>query len=244
MNAPAQSPAPIGPRAAPSAISTVFVLAGVTFTRLVRGRALWVSLLVGVLPILYALLMRGRDRAGVGDELFGFELLVLGILAPMFVASSLGEEIEERTATYLWSRPIPRWAVLAGKLATIVPLVAAIGIASWLAASHAAWARFAPAQTFLAIGVGAVALSLLAAAFSTLAAKHGMALAICYLLFFDLPAGALPARLQEISVTHQLRTLSGMWTSDGSFVEGLIGILAIMLVTGGLATWRIRRLEA
>jgi ABC-2 type transport system permease protein len=229
---------------APSSLSTVGVLASITWMRLVRGRALWVSLLVGLLPCLYAFMMRGRDRTGIGDELFAFEILVLAILAPMFVASSLGEEIEERTTTYLWSRPIPRWAILAGKLATIVPIVAAISVASWLLSAQIAWSLVPPAQTFLSLALGSIALGLLAAAFSTLAPKHGMALTICYLVFFDVPAGVLPAAMQEVSVTHQLRTVSGMWPMDGSFVEGLIGLSVITLATGALAIYRMRRLEA
>lgn len=229
---------------APSALSSVFVLASITWMRLWRGRAPWVGFLVGALPCLYSLMMRGRERDAIGDELFAFEILVLGILAPMFVASTLGEEIEERTTTYLWSRPIARGAVLAGKLVTITPIVLVIGCASWLVSSQLAWSMLPPAQTFVSLAIGAIALCLLAAAFSTLSPKHGMALTICYLLFFDLPAGALPAALQEVSVTHQLRTLSGMWPADGSFLEGLIGIGAIMIVTGAIAAWRIRRLEA
>lgn len=228
----------------PSSASTIGVLAGITWTRLVRGRALWVSLLVGLLPCLYSLMMRGRDRSGIGDELFGFEILVLAILAPMFVSSSLGEEIEDRTTTYLWSRPVPRWSILAGKLATIVPIVMTIGCASWLASSQIAWAVVPPAQTFLALALGSLGLGLLAAALSTLVPRHGMALTICYLVFVDVPAGVLPAALQEVSVTHQLRTLSGLWPADGSFAEGLIGMSLIALVTGGVATYRIGRLEA
>ena len=228
----------------PSSASTIGVLAGITWTRLVRGRALWVSLLVGLLPCLYSLMMRGRDRSGIGDELFGFEILVLAILAPMFVSSSLGEEIEDRTTTYLWSRPVPRWSILAGKLATIVPIVMTIGCASWLASSQIAWAVLPPAQTFLALALGSLGLGLLAAALSTLVPRHGMALTICYLVFVDVPAGVLPAALQEVSVTHQLRTLSGLWPADGSFAAGLIGLSLIALVTGGVATYRIGRLEA
>ena len=102
----------------PSGLASTFVLARVTWTRLVRGRALWVSLFVAALPCLYAAMMRG----GVQDELYAFEILILAILAPMFISSSLGEEIEDRTTTYLWSRPIPRWAVLAGKLLALVPI--------------------------------------------------------------------------------------------------------------------------
>ena len=71
-----------------------------------------------------------------------------------------------------------------------------------------------------------------------------MALTICYLVFVDVPAGVLPAALQEVSVTHQLRTLSGLWPADGSFAAGLIGLSLIALVTGGVATYRIGRLEA
>jgi ABC-2 type transport system permease protein len=220
------------------------VLASITWMRLLRGRALWVSALVALLPCLYAAMMRGRDRAGIGDELFAFQILVAAILAPMFVASSLGEEIEDRTTTYLWSRPVPRWTVLAGKLVTLVPIVATFVCASWLASAQIAWSLVPPAQTFLALGLGAIGLGLLAAAFSTLAPKHGMALTICYLVFFDVPAGVLPAAMQEVSVTHQLRTVSGMWPMDGSFVEGLIGLSVITLATGALAIYRMRRLEA
>lgn len=231
-------------RRAPASLATVGVVASITLRRLLRGRALWVSGLVAALPCLYALMMHGRRGDEVGDELFGFEILVLAILAPMFVAGTLGEEIEERTTTYLWSRPVPRWAVLAGKLATVIPIVLVVGGASWLLAAQIAWSAVPPAQTFLAIAFGAVSLSSLAATFSTLAPRHGMALTICYLLFLDVPAGVLPAALQEVSITHQLRTVSGMWPSDGTFVEGLVGLLAILLVTTAIATWRIRRLEA
>ena len=40
------------------------------------------------------------------------ELVVMALLSSVFVASSIGEEIEERTITYLWSRPLPRWTLL------------------------------------------------------------------------------------------------------------------------------------
>ena len=229
----------------PSGMSSTLVLAGVTWLRLVRGRALWVSLLIAALPCLYAVMMRGPDGSrAITDELYAFEILVLAILAPMFISSSLGEEIEDRTTTYLWSRPIPRWAVLAGKLLALVPIVIAIACASWLAAANIAWSMMPPARSFLALALGATGIAMIATGIATIAPKHGMALTICYLLFFDLPIGVLPATLQEMSVTHQLRTLSGLWPIDGTFVEGLVGLTIIAAVWAALAIVRIRRLEA
>jgi hypothetical protein len=134
--------------------------------------------------------------------------------------------------------------VLVGKLALLVPLVIAIGCASWLAASQVAWSVPPPAQSFLALALGAKGIALISAGIATIAPKHGMALTICYLLFFDLPIGVIPATLQEASLTHQVRTLSGLWPQDGTFVEGFIGFVVISMLWTAIAAWRIRRLES
>ena len=73
----------------------------------------------------------------------------------------------------------------------------------------------------------------------------GMALAICYVLLFDLPVGFLPASLRQASITHNVRTIAGL----DSIVTDVASTAAIgMAVIGGvwlaLALYRIRRLEA
>jgi len=230
-------------RRIPSGLGATATIAALTWTRLVRGRALWVSVLVAVLPLIYAGVMRtvGQDT---GSELFGLEVLILAVLAPMLIGASIGEEIEERTTTYLWSRPVPRWAVLAGKLLALAPLAAGIVIVSWLAASRIAWSAWPTVQTCVALGAGALAISLVAAGIATLAPRHGMALTIVYMLFFDFPLGILPATIRELSVAHQVRTLAGTAPLETGAATAAIALAIIAGAWTLVAAVRVRRLEA
>src|SRR5215216_4392853 len=108
-----------------SSASTMFVIAQLTLKRLLRGRAVWVSVPIAGLPILLAVAMATQKTSTVVYDVLVFQMLLLAVLPPMFVASSIGDDIEDRTATYLWSRPVPRWSVLAGKLVALAPLSAA-----------------------------------------------------------------------------------------------------------------------
>ncbi len=228
-------------RGVPSGVSTAITISGLTWTRLVRGRALWVSALIAGLPVAFA----GVRGAGAlrAEELFAFEIVVLAVLAPMFVASSIGEEIEARTTTYLWSRPIPRWAVLAGKLLALVPITAALSVISWVLAIRVGCRGLPSAQSVLAIAAGALTISLLSTGLATLVPKHGMALTVAYLLFFDFPLGVLPAKLQELSISHQIRALSGLKWTEGSLGTPAIAIALLATAWALIAARRIRTLE-
>jgi ABC-type Na+ efflux pump permease subunit len=230
-------------RTIPSGLATTATIAALTWTRLLRGRALWVGFLIAVLPLMYASAMRSVGET-TGGELFGIEVLILAVLAPMFVGSSIGEEIEDRTTTYLWSRPVPRWAILAGKLVALAPLATLIVLVSWIAACRIAWDTWPSLQTCGALAAGAVAISFVAAGIATLAPRHGTALTIVYLLFFDFPLGILPATVRELSVAHQVRTLAG----TSPFEDGSVSAAVALAIISGLwilvAALRVRRLEA
>lgn len=232
------------PRTVPSGLATTWTMASLTLLRLTRGRALGVSLVIAALPVAYAAAMRAVDRSGVGPELFAFEVLVLAVLAPMLVGSSIGEEIEDRTATYLWSRPVPRWAILAGKLAALAPVAMLVIAGSWAAASFAAWGTLPGVRTTGALAAGALVVSLAAMGISALGPRHGTALTISYLLFFDLPLGVLPATVQRISISFQVRALSGAWSAEGSALGAVIALSVIAAIWTAVAALRIRRLEA
>ncbi len=227
----------------PGALASTLTMAGLTWTRLVRGRALWVCLVIAMLPVLYAGATGGRTGVA-GDEIFVFEILVAAVLAPMFVASSIGEEIEDRTTTYLWSRPIPRWSIVVGKLLALVPVASAVVVGSWALSAQLAWHHWPDARTCGALVSGVFVLSVVSAGIATLAPRHGMALSICYILFFDSPLGVLPATLRELSVTHQVRALSGMFRDERGIQLPLIALAALTALWGLIAAARIRRLEA
>ncbi len=233
----------------PSPGSTTLSIAYVTWLRILRRRALWVCMVIASLPVLYAgamtsLISTGGRAAVIGNDLFALELLVLGLLAPMFVATAIGEEVEDRTTTYLWSRPIARWSVLAGKLLTLVPLMIVVVFISWSLAAWIAWGMMPPMRTYGALAVCTLSMSLVATGIGTLAPKHGMALTIVYLLFFDFPLGVLPQTLRELSVGHQVRTLSGLYPGEIGVLSAAVGLVAIALVWSVVAALRVRRLEA
>ncbi|MBL0214704.1 MAG: ABC transporter permease subunit [Myxococcales bacterium] len=231
------------PKLVPSPLASTLTMASLTWKRMLRGRALWVSLAIAMLPIAYAG-ATGGSRGIAGDEIFLFEILVAAVLAPMFVAASIGEEIEDRTTTYLWSRPVPRWSIVVGKLVCLVPVTAAVAVASWALAAQVAWHAWPALRSCAALVVAVAALSVISAGVATLAPRHGMALTICYVLFFDSPLGVLPATLRELSVTHQVRALSGIWATEIGIQTPLIALALLTLVWGSIAAIRIRKLEA
>lgn len=233
-----------------SGVSPTWTLAAVTLRRVLRGRALWVATLIALLPIAFAyVLRRSQDpnsSQNLPAEIFAFEQLVLAVLPAMFVASSIGEDIEDRTATYLWSRPVPRWAVLAGKLVALVPIVCVLALASWSIAHFGATGEPPSAASCIALVLDGIALSCVAAALATLAARYAMALTICYMLFFDVPLGIVPAAIQNVSVTYHARVIAELRPRpvDEIAANPYLAIAIIAAIWAGVALWRVRRLEA
>jgi len=224
-------------------MSPVITMAEVTLKRLLRGRALYVALIIAFLPVLYAA-AAGSVGNFAGAEIFVFEVLVASVLAPMFVAASIAEEIEDRTTAYLWSRPIPRWSIVFGKLLTLVPIATAIILASWVICCQEAWHTLPDARSCAALALGILVLSILSAGIATLAPRHGMALTICYILFFDSPLGVLPATFAQVSVTHQIRALSGLWPTDAAIATPLLALTILAALYAAIAALRMRKLEA
>ncbi len=225
---------------------SALVIAGLTLRRLVRGRAVWVSGIIAGLPVAFASAIRAQRRHEANEiDILVFVMLLFVILPAMFVASSVGEDIEDRTTTYLWSRPVPRWAVLAGKLLALAPLTAAFIVGSWVASVVAGAHDIPTALSCIALAGGAVAMCFVAAAIATFVPKHGMPLAISYVLFFDGPVGLMPISLAKLSITHHVRTLANVFPSiDEHPSSGAIGLAVLAVVWLAIALVRFRRLEA
>jgi ABC-type transport system involved in multi-copper enzyme maturation permease subunit len=220
----------------------VWTLIGVTWTRLRRGKALWIGVLFAALPIITAAIMASYHVAPTHDGGFFLVLqLLLALLVAMFVASSIGEEVEARTGTYLWSRPIARWAVLAGKLCALTPIVIALIVAAWVVAILIWTAAWPSAISCLALVIGGAAACLVAAGISTLVPRHAMALTIGYLLVDNFIA-AMPFSLRELAIAHQISALAGQ-ADDAAIATPVIALIAIAGVWTAIGLQRIRRLE-
>jgi ABC-type transport system involved in multi-copper enzyme maturation permease subunit len=209
----------------PTSWSTVQTLAGVTLRRLSRGKALWIGALIAALPLVYAFIMRGRGAASP-DDLFTFLRPLLALLPGMFIGASIGEEIEERTSTYLWSRAIERWVVLAGKLVALAPIVIGLVVAAWVVSTAILTGSPPTAISCVALGAGALAASLTAAGISTVVPKHGMALTTGYMLV-DNFIGVLPVSLREVSITYQAGELAHLEGGPMVIITPVIALAVI-----------------
>jgi len=224
-----------------SPLATIWTLAVVTFKRLRRGKAMWIGVGLAALPIAYAIARRARGAAVAPDELFAAAMVLLALLPAMFVASSVGEDIEDRTSTYLWSRAIPRWAVLAGKLCALAPVVIVLLAGSWYATIQLGAPASPSLSSVLAMVAGCIAASLIAAGIATVVPKHGMVLSIGYLLV-DNFIGAMPFSLAELSITHQA-TLLAMLDGPHPIATPLFVMALVSGLWAAIGVVRIGRLE-
>ena len=227
-----------------TAISTMLAIASLTWRRLVRGRSLWVASVIALAPVAFGAVLRTQGfRKDIADDLLMFQLLVLAVLPPMFIASSIGEEIEDRTVTYLWSRPIPRWTVLIGKLLALAPIAMVLVVASWHLGCALGLESVPPLRSHAALAGAAAVVSVISTGVAVLVPRHGMALTIGYMLL-DYWIGILPASIQNFSVSYHVSSISfpGPETADVGTSVAWLGILAAGWL--GVALWRIRRLEA
>ena len=211
--------------------------------RLQRGKMLWISLAIAFLPVLAATgLAQGKSTHKLLPATFGIEMLVLAVLPPLFIASSIGDEIEDRTTTYLWSRPLARWTVLVGKLVALAPFSVAVIVGSWIAAIELSLHVMPPVQTIAGLAAGTFAASMVVTGIATLLPKHGMSMSIIYVLIFDLGVGQIPASIQMGSVTHAAQSIAGLDDAT-SVTSAVVAITVISAVWIALAFRRIRRLE-
>jgi ABC-type transport system involved in multi-copper enzyme maturation permease subunit len=223
----------------PSSLAVLRTIIGLTWRRLFRGRALWVSALIASLPVILTALLQGQDHNL--EPIIIVMFLVMVLLPPMFVASSLGEEIEDRTTTYLWSRPIGRWTIVIGKLIALAPIAMMLVIGGGYLAIQIETGEPPSAAWIAGTAGGSLAISSMAAGVSVLVPKYGMALSIVYLVIIDLIVGAMPASINNISITKQVRSIA--YETD-SLAQPAITMAVLAGIWLAVALWRIRRLES
>jgi ABC-type transport system involved in multi-copper enzyme maturation permease subunit len=228
----------------PTTAGAVREIIGLTWKRVLRGRLLWVAAVIGIVPVLFgALLTLGGRHRGLADELLMLQMLVLAVLPPMFIAGSIGEEIEDRTITYLWSRPIPRWAVLVGKLLALAPIAMVLVVTSWQIACALVLDSMPSPRSHAALAGAALVVSAIATGIAVLVPRYGMTLTIGYMLA-DFWIGIIPRSIHNFSVLHHVTSISFPSPEGGDPVAAVIWLAVIGAGWLGLGLWRIRRLEA
>jgi hypothetical protein len=236
-------------------VSAVWVVARLAWLRLRRGRALWVSGLLVLAPIALALTAGlriddpGRRWSLVAE--LAFRSLVL--LAPVIhLAAALGEETEDKTYTYLWSRPIAREAVLLGKMLAIAPVFAllaplALAVCYLLVATGPGevpleWLGRAAAASAL----GVVSSSAFALGFGALVPRHALVAALAWRFLSENVLASIGA-VQNLSALYHVEVIADLpekpVDTSGRPLGAAVALLALTAVWLAVGLWRARVVE-
>lgn len=215
--------------------------------RMIRGRTIWVAWIFALMPVALTLVLSRGGHAVSWDELFTPLLLLAGVVVPLFMASSMAEEIEDRTFTYLWSRPVPRWSVVVGKLMAAAPIATGIlAVAVGLCFAFAGGGGGGGGSLGREIGAMAadvVATCGVAAGLAVLLPRQGLWATYAYLLVLDLPISGLPVSLHNLSIFYQTRVVAGSGGLDASAWSGLAWLAGIGAVWLAIGLLRLTRAE-
>jgi ABC-type transport system involved in multi-copper enzyme maturation permease subunit len=232
------------------------IYAGMTWTRLKRGRLIKAAAALLALPVVIAipLVATGQWGAGFFQSMLEVYLRFLIPFVPALLAAPVvAEEIDSRTFTFVFARPAPRPALVFGKLfATTLPVALAtmISIALvWLLAM----ARFAsdmpaamPAllRAEAAALLGVLVFSSLAAVLGSLFTRYPFVGTAIYLLVIEAGLGSTPIFLHVLSASWHLRNLAGVFppVEPGLFhfdvpawASALVALVITLLGLGGAA---------
>lgn len=231
------------PRQAPGMIS-----ASLRVFELSLGEMLWsrrtifMALVVG-LPVLLALVIRLFDLAGAsgvrvnnmavdGPAVFGliiwafflrFSIPVLGVF---YGTSLIADEVEDKTITYLFTRPIARQAVLFGKYLAYVACTILVVLPSivlvWLLVIPMGGSLGANFLDLVKdLGIVAIGLAVYGAVFAFIGAwfKRPLLVGLIFVFGWEQVILAVPGTLKQFSVAYYLQGLVPHAMPNDSFAS-------------------------
>jgi ABC-type transport system involved in multi-copper enzyme maturation permease subunit len=136
----------------------------------------------------------------------------LGILlALLYGASVLGNEIEGKTLTYLFTRPVGKWRVILGKylaiVAILVPAILSSLLASWLLLGAPGGLRYLVG--FVACTSASVcAYNAVFLIFGVAFPRRALVVCLLYAGSFEFLVSFVPAVINTVTVNYYLRSLT------------------------------------
>lgn len=232
---------------APATSSAVFAIARLTGLRFIRSRVLWIATVFSILPMVPFAFGLGIDDtveqrwASYLNAMAYMHMLVASLL----MSPAIAEEIEDKTYTYLWSRPIPRWSVLAGKLLTGACITCALLLVSALVATFVTGMPegVVLARSLLSLVLGAVAVGIISSSLGILLPKHSIAASLAYFMVLDFIIGNIPFAAARVSVSHNVIEIGVGLTPEASMPMSLLWLGIMSAVWGLLALWNLSRKE-
>lgn len=258
-----------------SFLRTTAILFRAHLVRTIRTRRCLVATLLCLAPVAFTCLIAliTHFDGPIGKDLMIAVLwnLLVQIITPLvalaYGSAVLAEEIEDRTITYLFTRPLERAAILIGRwLAALVPLLLALGLSSVAILAilgnlgteeDASWTPDAFQYRLIgAVLLGGAVYSALFAAAGALF-RRPVLLGLGYTFVYELLLGSLPGSNQKATVQYYLRcyvlgddeSLQELFSDNLALIDliepaAALRMLACILVGALLVgSWRLAKRE-
>ncbi|MEO6950934.1 MAG: hypothetical protein ABI321_03895 [Polyangia bacterium] len=240
------------------AVAVVYRLESAEPARMRRVRNMAALLL---LPALAAVVLAAMGHWGAGtlDQLLELDLTLLVPLLPiLLLGPAIADELERGTAGFLFVRPIPRAALLLGRLAAALPMLLGAASLGLVVAFVALYAKFVDdlpralphvLAAGFALVAGLVLYSLLALGLGATFRKRPVATLIV-LLLVDGGMARMPLGLQLVAPAHHLRVLAGLPELAGwappfrvPYLLSVAYLLSLVVATAFFGASRMNRIE-
>jgi ABC-2 type transport system permease protein len=240
------------------------------FMALVVGAPVMISLFLRMLDALGAPVFRMNGSMMAGPSIFGLMIWVfylrftVPVLGVFYGTSLIADEVEDKTITYLFSRPIPKGAVLVGKyfaylactLFVVLPSVVIVylSIVPMRGSLGASFPDLLKDLALLAVG-----LAVYGAVFAFIGArfKRPLLVGLIFIFGWEQVALAFPGYLKKFTVAYYLQALvphampndtvvsliQGIFRETPSLMESLISLGVILLVFLWAAAASVERKE-
>jgi ABC-type transport system involved in multi-copper enzyme maturation permease subunit len=240
------------------------------FMALVVGLPVLIALVLRVLQTMGASVLSVNNTAVTGPFIFGLMIWVfflrfsVPVLGVFYGTSLIADEVEDKTITYLFTRPIPRGAILVGKylayLACTVFVVLPSVVVVWLLVvpmNGSLGANFI--DLLKDLGLLALGLAVYGAVFALIGAalKRPLLSGLVFVLGWEPLAVALPGYLKRLSVAYYIQGLvphampqnsplsliQELFREVPGFVESMVWLVIILVLCLWLAARTVTRRE-
>jgi len=206
-------------------LSAILALFRLTIRQHIHGRRIIVLGLLYLLPCGLAILLRYLPHPPRPDELeFALILNLLPhafapLTALLYAASTVQDEVEDQTMTYLLMRSIPRWALYVTKLAatwcvtTALMVIATVMLYASIYGGTPEFNEILRGRMLTVLGITALAQFTYCTVFGLigLAARRSLIVGLVFIVVIEGVFANLEFILRNITVVHYVRTLYLRW---------------------------------
>jgi ABC-type transport system involved in multi-copper enzyme maturation permease subunit len=153
---------------------------------------------------------------------------LVALLMALQSSSGVAEEVQDKTITYLYTHPIPRWSLPAGKyigslllnLALLLPAAALCYLLCLVGDKDLALELSHLWSALAALAVAAIYYGALATAFGAMVTSVPCAAMAGYVLVVDITFGLIPGAARLLAMPTHLKAIAGSYRADTGFFSG------------------------